>query len=115
MSYLSAALPSSIYISSGFIYNSGNSVIYCKTKKKKLFPPKVSFLSCPVLSSKLNVYVGSLGNGGQEERKDEKEQGRICNSIRKLEKHFNAMGNQVPFSCWILHPPKHGTLGDGKH
>lgn len=37
MSYLIGALPFSIYISRGLIYNSGNGLIHCKTKKKKLF------------------------------------------------------------------------------
>lgn len=61
MPYLIAALPYSIYISRGLIYNSGNSLI-CKTKKEKALPPKVSLFPCPVLPCKSNVYVGSMGN-----------------------------------------------------
>ena len=70
MSYLIAALRYSIYIARGFIYHSGNSLIYCKTNKKKALPPKFSPFFMPCLPCKSNIYVGSLGNGGQKERKD---------------------------------------------
>lgn len=74
MSYLSAALPSSIYISRGFIYNSGNSLIYCKTKKKKTLPPYGLTSSMPCFVLQVEYVLGSLGNWGQKERKYEEEE-----------------------------------------
>lgn len=69
MSYLSAALPYSIYISRGFIYNSGNSLIYCKTKKKKLFPLRSHFF-CALFC--LASWMCTLGVWGIEGRRREK-------------------------------------------
>lgn len=43
MPYLIAALPYSIYSSGGLIYNSGNSLIYCKTEQGALLPRGLTF------------------------------------------------------------------------
>lgn len=60
MSHLIAAIPYSISISRGLIYNSGNLLIYCNIKKKKLFFLRSHFFHA--LFGKLNMYLGNLGD-----------------------------------------------------
>lgn len=69
MSYLIGALPFSIYISRGLIYNSGNGLIYCKAKKKRLFSLR-SHLFHALFALLVEFYVGSPGTlraGGEKE------------------------------------------------
>lgn len=84
MSYLSAALPYSIYISRGFIYNSGNSLIYCKTKKKKLFPLRSHFFRALFCLASWMCTWESGGLRAEGEKRWGGGVGGIDNSVRKI-------------------------------
>lgn len=111
MSSLSAALPCSIYISRGLIYNSGNSLIYCKTKKKKLFPQGLSaFVPCFVLQ------VARVGWEPGELRQGERRAGGAgFTAPRKGVEGPELRGKPISFSRRILYSPKQGTLEDSKY